>query len=233
MLNRSILLIDDCIEIGALVRKALEPYALTQAFSMRDAEEKIKSGEFALVIIDIGLPDGNGIDFCQMLMSSERHKRTPKILLTAESQDSTKIYGLYCGADDYVVKPFSGPELKARVDARLRHLEDGHRISIAGLELDLESLKVCDVRFGRKDLDLTPTEFRILHLLVKNQRTALTREEIVRKIWINHEAHISSRGVDSHICRLRKKLPEDCVVIESVYTRGYCLKVISQLKAAA
>lgn len=230
MRDRRILLIDDCEDTGALVREALSSaYDLLQVFTFKDSDDVLNNETFSLILIDVRLPDGNGFDYCQKLLKGSKHKRTPKILLTGESEVSSRVYGLSCGADDYVIKPFAGPELKARIDARLRGVNRDEMpvFEIEGLKLQSEDMKCIDVWNDNIDLNLTPTEFRILHTLAVHAGSTLSREELTRAIWKESHTTVAARGLDSHISRIRKKLPRERLIIRSIYTCGYCLEVLS------
>ena len=115
-----ILLIDDCKETGILVTQSLYPLELTQALSIAEARNILKNKIFDLLLIDISLPDGNGFLFCSEISKHPNYLATPLIMLTAKDELSDKVHGLNCGACDYITKPFSLPELKARINAHLR-----------------------------------------------------------------------------------------------------------------
>lgn len=115
-----VLLIDDDLDIGELVRRSLPSYEVSHAVTLADAHGEIGSKAFDLVLIDIQMPDGNGLDFCAALSNNPEFNNLPKLMLTASDDTSTIVAGLDCGADDYIKKPFSLHELKARVDLHIR-----------------------------------------------------------------------------------------------------------------
>src|SRR5258708_1161646 len=118
---RKILLIEDSPDTGELIRETLKAiYEIRQAFSIKEAISALSNEEFSLLLIHVTLPDGNGFDFCQELSQDPLYHHLPLILLTAKAEVSDKIYGLNCGAIDYITKPFNTLELKARVDSHLR-----------------------------------------------------------------------------------------------------------------
>lgn len=219
-----VLLIDDSVETGILVTQALRPYQVDQALTLADANSLISGGNYNLIIIDVGLPDGNGFHFCAQLTKSGMYDHVPKIFLSGHALTSDKIFGLNCGADDYVTKPFVLAELKARVDSRLRQqkTEPAGPQRLDEFEFDSEFQRCFYIQGSQKvDLNLTPTEFRLFHLLVKSQGKALSRPEIVRALWKTSGLNIESRGIDSHITHLRKKMSAYGNWVVSVYGKGY------------
>lgn len=226
-----VLLIEDSVETGDLVRMALGPYEVDQALSLAEASSLIAGGAYNLIIIDVGLPDGNGFQFCAQLSKSGLYENVPKIFLSGHALTEDKIFGLNCGADDYVTKPFSLAELKARVDSRLRQQKrDSTKPQrLDDFEFDLDFQRCFYIQGDEKmDLNLTATEFRLLLLLVKAQGKPLTRPEIVRAIWKSSGLNVESRGIDSHIAHLRKKMEPYGSWVISVYGKGYSFQ--SQVK---
>lgn len=228
MKKTRILLIDDCEEVGYLVHVSLKPLLVDQVFNLAQARESLAQSTYDLLLIDAGLPDGDGFKFCQELTEHPQGRSIPKILLTARRSTSDKVFGLNCGADDYVTKPFDPPELKARIDAKLRHLESQlESLSKRGrFQFDVEFQR-CVVQddTGPRDLQLTPTEFRILFTLFRHEGSPLSRHDLVQHIWRAHGLNIEERGIDTHIRHLRKKLGSFSTVIVSVYGKGYAAKL--------
>lgn len=223
-----ILLIDDCKETGLLVKQCLYPLELTQALSINEARTILENKNFDLLLIDILLPDGNGFVFCSEVSKHPNYKATPLIMLTSKDELSDKVYGLNCGACDYITKPFSLPELKARINAHLRQklLIRESTFKTRHFELDA-NLQKCFVskKEGRKEIRkdtlLTPTEFRILMSLFKNKGITMSRQELIRSVWKNHGLSIEQKGLDTHIAHLRKKLSKAGSQIVSIYGIGY------------
>lgn len=221
-----VLLIDDCQDTGFLVDTSLKPYEVRQVVSIRDAKAALADGQFDLILLDVNLPDGDGFKFCRESAQDPRTKHIPFILLTSRNSPSDLAFGLNCGAEDYVKKPFNPIELKARVEARLRLFAADTTFIHGALEFDTEFLK-CNLvqESGEKsDLQLTPTEFHILVSLVRSQGTALSRRELVDRVWKSQGTNIEARGVDTHIAHLRRKLGEHGEMIVSVYGKGYAIR---------
>lgn len=223
----NVLLIDDCNDTGFLVKQCLYPIEVTVAESIAKANSLLEDKIYDLLLIDISLPDGNGFTFCSEISKSPNYKSTPLILLTAKDEVSDKVYGLNCGACDYITKPFHLPELKARINAHLRQrsLSSEPTFKTKYFELDLNLQKCFITKNGkkeqRKDTHLTPTEFRILTSLFRNRGQTLSREQIIRSVWKDHGTSIEQKGLDTHIAHLRKKLAKAGSHIVAVYGTGY------------
>lgn len=220
-----ILLIDDNQDIGELITVGLRPHSVTHARSFCEAEQALKASSYDLLIIDINLPDGNGFDFCMRLSQNPQYQNVPKIILSAEKEVADKVYGFSCGADDYLTKPFHLAELRARIESLIRRMQPQVKniIAVAGFSFDTEFLKCYRVASddSKKDLELTPTEFRIFITLVKAKGHVVTRKNLEQAAWEPQGAHIKIRGIDTHIAHLRKKLGADMNMIVSVYGQGY------------
>jgi DNA-binding response OmpR family regulator len=164
-----------------------------------------------LILLDIWLPDISGFDVCRQLRAEGM--RAPILMLTARDEEVDRVLGLELGADDYVVKPYSLRELISRVRALLRRaygelaaVSEGEQVLFGEVKVDLERLLV--YRQGRQ-IDLTPTEFRLLRHLVMHPNRPLSREALVEAAWGYDSSVGSLRTVDVHIHHLRKKLEED------------------------
>lgn len=177
-----------------------------------------------LIILDLMLPDADGMEVCKYLKRKAEFASIPVIMLTAKAEEIDRVLGLELGADDYVVKPFSPKELVARVKAvlrRRRQQEDIKRIDIAGLlTIDLEKYEVL---VEGKKAELTPTEFRILQLLSSRRGWGFTREQILDQLW-RQEKIVLDRTVDVHIKNLREKLGPAARFIKNIRGVGYKLE---------
>ncbi len=177
-----------------------------------------------LVILDLMLPDIDGIEILKGLRSDNRYSGIPVIMLTARDHESDRVLGLELGADDYVVKPFSPKELVARVKAVLRRITRAATQSPISIEdkihIDPESF---NVQVNGNAVDLTTVEFRILYLLASRRGRVFTREEILDHLWGDEKA-VVDRTVDVHILHLRHKLGSSGSLIKSVRGVGYKLE---------
>jgi DNA-binding response OmpR family regulator len=177
-----------------------------------------------LVILDLMLPDADGLEICKYLRSNRAFSSIPIIMLTAKSDEIDRVLGLELGADDYITKPFSTNELVARVKAVLRrkdYPEKEQRIHIAGkLAIDPEKY---EVRVGGQLIELTSTEFKILKFLALNKGHVFTRDQILDHLW-GHEKVVVDRTIDVHIRNLREKLGEAALLIKNIRGVGYKLE---------
>ena len=193
------------------------------ANSLKDGIEKATAEKFSLIVIDIGLPDGDGFELFKQLRNLPNNKKTPVIFLTGDEDVNSKISAFSLGADDYIVKPFNTLELRARVERRLKkHMEDalnGDHITAGPLVLEVSSQRL-KIQGKKGYVSLTPREFKILLLLVKNPERIFTREFILNKIW-GRDVFVTDRTVDAHICYLRKKLNKFSTYVQSVPGEGY------------
>jgi DNA-binding response OmpR family regulator len=225
-----ILLIDDSLEMGQLVSTALSPYHVDHALTLSMAVEKLAVETYDLMLIDVALPDGDGFKFCDELVRGGRFDDVQKVFLTGHGQVSDKVFGLNCGADDYITKPFVIAELKARVDSRLRHKKalanQSHRIHCFEFDSDFQKCFFVDGT-NKVNLELTPTEYRIFLVLARGEGKSFSRGEIVRAVWTAHGMNIEERGVDAHVAHLRKKLQACGPWLVSVYGKGYAFQVPS------
>ena len=221
-----ILIVEDEREIAELLAAYLERagYEVARAASVADALRLHAQFRPDLVLLDIGLPGGDGVE---VLTQIRRRLETPVVMVTARDDDVTKLSSLRIGADDYVVKPFNPSEVVERVRAVLRRCQGaaGRRVLTAGpLEIDLDA-RVVILRAGSGDarIALTPTEFEILAHMARQPRRAFSRAELLEAASPDSEAY--DRVVDSHLSKLRAKLAaagcED--MIEPVRGLGYRL----------
>jgi two-component system phosphate regulon response regulator PhoB len=170
-----------------------------------EAEIRVRESMPDLMILDWMLPGLSGIELCRRLRSREDTKGLPIIMLTARGEEQDRIRGLNVGADDYVAKPFSVPELMARIQALLRRVrpEAISAILKAGdIELDRGTRRV---RRGGREVHLGPTEFRLLEFLMKSPGRVFAREQVLNGVW-GHDVYVDERTVDVHVGRLRKAL---------------------------
>jgi two-component system phosphate regulon response regulator PhoB/two-component system alkaline phosphatase synthesis response regulator PhoP len=174
-----------------------------------------------LVLLDLMLPDLNGMDVCKELKRNGDWRSIPVIMVTAKAGETDKIVGLELGADDYVTKPFSFKELSARIKAVLRRAEPPVRsgpLEIgAGLVLDPERY---EVRLDGRPLELTSTEFKILHFLAAGKGRVFSREQILDALWGNDKI-VLDRTIDVHIKNLRDKLGTASAVVKNIRGVGY------------
>ena len=224
-----ILMVDDEREIADLIELYLknENYTVFKFYTAKEALDCIHSTELDLAILDIMLPDTDGLSICQKI----REKHTyPIIMLTAKDTETDKITGLTLGADDYITKPFRPLELVARVKAQLRRYKkysggieknDSGIIVHAGLEINVNTREVL---LNEKPLSLTPTEFSILRILCEQKGNVVSSEKLFHEIWGDEYYTKDNNTITVHIRHLREKM-NDAVdnpkYIKTVWGVGY------------
>ncbi len=173
-----------------------------------------------LIVLDLMLPDTDGLEICRAMKSDKKFSDVPIIMLTAKGEETDKVVGLELGADDYVTKPFSPKELVARVRALLRRKERKETrpiIELGNIKIDMEKY---EVTVNRKKVDLTPTEFKILKVLSENEGKVFTRDELLDNLW-GREKTVVDRTIDVHIRHLRDKLGQAGSLIKNIRGIGY------------
>jgi DNA-binding response OmpR family regulator len=220
---KKILLIEDDTDLYALLKYNLEKegYLLVGSQTGRGAVELVRRERPDLIILDIMLPDSDGLDICKGIRSRPELAHIPIIFLTARASETDRILGLELGASDYIVKPFFVRELIARVKIQFRQAQPPARPIQAGpLQLDRTS---CRVTLDGKPVSLTATEFRLLEFLMSRPGVVFSREQLLDAVW-GHDRAVTDRTVDVYILRLRQKLEGengDLNFIRSVRGFGY------------
>lgn len=195
-----------------------ESYDVEVAYSIKEAREKIKKEGYGLVILDLLLPDGNGLSLCKTI---RKHSQVPIVIVTEKKEDVSKILALEYGADDYITKPFNILELKARIKAILR------RVNMKTPLIDNQTIKIDDFiinTLGRKltikdeSINLTGKEFDLFYILASNPGKVFTREELLETVW-GYEYFGDLRTVDVHIRRLREKIEKNTNNTEYIHTK--------------
>ena len=219
-----ILIVEDEDSLALLLRYNLEAagYRVENAARGDEAELRIAEDPPDLIILDWMLPGVSGVELCRRIRARKSTERLPVIMLTARGEEADRVRGLSTGADDYVVKPFSVPELVARVSAlmrRARPAQVASRLVAGDLELDRETHRV---RRGGGELHLGPTEYRLLEFLMRSPGRVFSREQLLDGVW-GRDAYVDERTVDVHVGRLRKALvgAEGADPIRTVRGAGY------------
>jgi len=205
--NARILIVEDEEPLSLLLRYNLETegYEVETVARGDDADTRLRESTPDLVVLDWMLPGLSGIELCRRLRARPETKSLPIIMLTARGEESERVRGLSTGADDYIVKPFSVPELVARIRALLRRARPERLADVLTLgEIELDRVKKRVSRGGR-DIELGPTEFRLLEFLMERPGRVFTREQLLDGVW-GSEVYIDERTVDVHVGRLRKAL---------------------------
>ena len=203
-----------------------EGYQVECAYDGATAVELARSGGFDLIILDLMMPEIDGLEAC---MRIREFSNVPIIMLTARSEDTDKIIGFECGADDYITKPFNILELKARIRAMLRRASGGAQgrpcTEITAGDITLDTQQRIAIRNG-ETVELTAKEYDLIELLMKNPRRVYSRENLMNVVW-GYSYTGDYRTVDVHIRRLREKLERNSAEPEYILTKwgvGYYFK---------
>ena len=221
---KKILLVEDDADLFALLKYNLEKegFQMVGTQTGRGAIDLCRRERPDLILLDIMLPDSDGLDICRGIRQHSELAHIPIIFLTARATESDRIIGLELGANDYIVKPFFVRELIARVKIQFRQQAAPQRTLKAGeLELDRSS---CRVFLRGGEVQLTATEFRLLEYLMSRPGIVYSREQLLDAVW-GHDRAVTDRTVDVYILRLRQKIESDesgANFIRSVRGFGYC-----------
>ncbi len=223
-MSASILIIEDEEPIQILLKYNLEAegYRVRSSAQGEDVAYLVSEERPDLILLDWMLPGISGIEVCRLVRAKPESRDIPIIMLTARSEEAEKVRGLATGADDYLVKPFSVPELLARIKTILRRLNPeavAEKLNAGDLVVDRKSRRV---NRGQRDINLSPTEFRLLEQLMQNPGRVYSRSQLLDTVW-GRDAFVDERTVDVHVGRLRKSLSrgKELDPIRTVRSTGY------------
>lgn len=216
-----ILCIEDSEDTILILVKALNGHNLTFARSIQEAQRALEKESYSLLLVDIGLPDGSGLEF--LAEHTDLARKLPVLILTGKQDFASKVLGFSLGCDDFIIKPFDPRELLLRVETRLKKNilgdhDDTFR-TIGDLIYSTQEQRLRKQSDGAI-IELTSLEFRIFHLLAKAPNKIFSREEILNRVWTDHVSVID-RTVDVHISNLRRKIANSIVTIDTVIGSGY------------
>ena len=221
---QKILLIEDEPDIRKTLEYNIsrEGYDVVSAPSLSEGRIHLNSGSFSLVILDLMLPDGSGLDLCREIKADKEKVATPIIILTAKDDEVDKVVGFELGADDYVTKPFSVRELILRIKAVLKrgerkqeNLEVQRQFGELLIDVDSHEVYVND-----QSITLTALEFKLLRQLVDRRGRVQSRDQLLSDVW-GYSADVTTRTVDTHIKRLREKLGSMGKYVQTIRGVGY------------
>lgn len=220
MKHANILVVEDDPGIQDMLKYSLsaEGYTMHSAFTVKEGWGIIENKAIDLVLLDWMLPDNSGIDLLHRIR--KYHSVLPVIMVTAKAEEDDRILGLDVGADDYVTKPFSVRELNSRIQAILRRvMPDEQALQIGDLYLDPASHRV---KVKEMPVELSPTEFRLLHYFMSHTDRVFTRAQLLDQVW-GAQVYVEERTVDVHIRRLRKQLAPFNLdsLLQTVHGSGY------------
>lgn len=224
-MRKNILIVEDEKDIVEVLRYYLEKenyrvHAAEDGFTALEIAQKVVPN---LILLDLMLPQMDGLEVCRQLRKDERLREIPVIMLTARAEEADKIRGLEIGADDYVTKPFSAKELVARIRAHIRRREGSTaEKSFEYGDLSLDTIRH-EVKYNGQEIELTAKEFELLLYMLENQGRVLTRDMILNHVW-GYNYFGSTRTVDVHMTRLRQKIPLLAEAVATIKSFGYKLK---------
>ena len=221
----NILIIEDEPDIRKNLEYNLsrEGFNVSSVSSLKDGFKSLDSNIYSLILLDLMLPDGSGLDLCKKIKSNSHLEAIPIIILTAKDDEVDKVVGFELGADDYVTKPFSVRELILRIKAVLkRGQKDSKEIveverQFGDLRIDVESH---EVHVDSNPIELTALEFRLLNELVDKRGRVQSRDQLLSEVW-GYNAEVTTRTVDTHIKRLREKLGPMGKYVQTIRGVGY------------
>lgn len=223
-MSQKILLIEDEPDIRKTLEYNLsrEGFDVVCASSLSEGKNYINTNQFSLILLDLMLPDGSGLDLCRELKTDSDKKLTPIIILTAKDDEVDKVVGFELGADDYVTKPFSVRELILRVKAVLKrgnakseNLEVQRQFGDLVIDVDSHEVYV-----DNEPVTLTALEFKLLRQLVDRRGRVQSRDQLLSDVW-GYSADVTTRTVDTHIKRLREKLGTMGKYVQTIRGVGY------------
>lgn len=225
-MQERILVIDDAADHQLLVRKSLEKICrIVPAYSLAEADTELDRNSFSLILLDVGLPDGDGFSYFAKLKTQEHTAEIPVIFITSKSETPNEAMGFSLGAEDYIAKPVDPLRLRSRIEARLKLLASRRQsemtICKGDLKLSISFQRLAILREGRElPVNLTPIEFKLLFFLLRHEDHVLSREQLLTAIWDN-AAEVFDRTIDMHISKLRKKIAMSEFQIKAVHGMGY------------
>ena len=223
-MSQKILIIEDEPDIRKTLEYNIsrEGYEVISASSLSEARQNLESSSFSLLLLDLMLPDGSGLDLCRELKQDKSLSSMPVIILTAKDDEVDKVVGFELGADDYVTKPFSVRELILRVKAVLKRGErksDNMEVQrqFGELKIDVDSHEVF---VNDEQVSLTALEFKLLRQLVDRRGRVQSRDQLLSDVW-GYSSDVTTRTVDTHIKRLREKLGGMGKYVQTIRGVGY------------
>ena len=223
-MSQKILIIEDEPDIRKTLEYNIsrEGYEVISVSSLSEGREKLESVSFSLLLLDLMLPDGSGLDLCRELKQDKSLSSMPVIILTAKDDEVDKVVGFELGADDYVTKPFSVRELILRVKAVLKRGErksDNMEVQrqFGELKIDVDSH---EVYVNDEQVSLTALEFKLLRQLVDRRGRVQSRDQLLSDVW-GYSSDVTTRTVDTHIKRLREKLGDMGKYVQTIRGVGY------------
>jgi len=228
MESKKILFIEDTAECRMILKNILKDYKSVGCSSLKEAHEALQHGPYAAIILDIELPDGDGLRFLAEIPEAQKNQGAI-FIISSKTALANKAMAFTYGADDFISKPFDPIELKLRIDSKIRKLMEQQNLvtnyKIEDLTVNVAEQKLyLDKNDEQIPISFTSLEFRIFAHLAKHKNSVISRDEIINHIW-GGKVYITDRTVDAHIAHIRKKIQPARVKIETIFGTGYKLTV--------
>lgn len=229
-MKKILVLEDDKIQIDLVNTVLREDYSLIFANRIEDADSLLQDHNFDMFMIDLGLPDGNGLNFCTKIRNDRTYQKIPIFIISSNTDVYTKIASLELGADDYITKPVHPIELKTKIKNKFKRLQDESGASnlykADKFHIDYEKRRLLIEMEDQKtkEIELTNKEFDLFALLAKNEGRVFSRQDLIDKAW-SKNINITDRVVDTHVASIRKKITPYSEYITSEYGIGYKFKI--------
>ncbi|HVJ63774.1 MAG TPA: response regulator transcription factor [Bdellovibrionota bacterium] len=225
-----LLLVEDSRDTIKIVESLFSSkYVLRVAMSIAEARRHLAEERFDLLLVDLMLPDGSGFELVSEVLGGDTEGVPSVFLLTGRSEDHDKLHAFQLGAEDYITKPFSPTELRARVDGRMRRLLGGQGGGLKRGQLRLDTAThrviVASEQGGESSVDVTMLEFKLLHYFMRHEDQVLSRQQIMTAVW-GANVHVLDRTIDSQVSRLRKKISAADHNIHTVTGAGYAFRKV-------
>ncbi|WMM26080.1 response regulator transcription factor [Tissierella sp. MB52-C2] len=219
-MQHKILIVEDDVSLcnGIVLALKNDDYLFSSAHTLAEAEKLCKENTFQLIILDINLPDGNGVEFLRQIKS---RFAVSVIMLTANDMEIDIVTGLESGADDYITKPFSLMVLRARVNTQLKKVKTQNKFLIDDFSFDFETMNYSK---GNKSIELSKIEQKLLWLLLSNKGNTISRQVLLDKVWNDGAEYVDENSLSVSIKRLRDKLEDNSSkpkYIKTIYGIGY------------
>ena len=218
---KTILIIEDDNNLSRGIAFSFEKegFAVHCADTLSEGKNIFNRQSIDIVILDLNLPDGDGVDFCKTIRGQSN---VPIVMLTARDLETDELSGLAAGADDYITKPFSISILRARIESVLRRLDGKNTLHSDVFKLDTN---ICKLFRGNEEISISTTEYRLLKFFMSNIGKVLSKEQILVELWNDQDGYIDDNTLSVNISRLRSKIeenPKKPQIIKTVYGIGYC-----------
>lgn len=224
---KNVCVVEDSTELQTLIRLHLgEWFLFSSASNIQEAKILLGQKKFDLILLDIMLPDGNGLEFCTHLKSNTKTKDIPLIFLTCKNDPIDKVMAFQLGAEDYVVKPFEAIELRARMEARIRKHEIATDVGMSEMRVGplvfnrITQRVAVQTRSGEHDINLTPLEYKLLFCVALHQGKIFNRVELMQSIQMPG-IHVNQETIYTHISAIRRKLGPQARLLECLPRVGY------------